>query len=74
MVQQGLVQRGETPGDRRVRLVNLTEAGRQLVEESIEAQQRWLGPLLASLTDEQRTAATETLRLLTAQALRLETP
>lgn len=73
LVQQGLAQRSEAPDDRRVRLVDLTDAGRQLVDESIEAQQRWLKPLLAALTEEQRAAATETLRLLTAQAIRLET-
>ncbi|MCU0507940.1 MAG: MarR family transcriptional regulator [Anaerolineae bacterium] len=73
LVQQGLAQRSEAPDDRRVRLVHLTDAGRQLVDESIEAQQRWLKPLLATLTEEQRAAATETLRLLTAQATRLET-
>ena len=74
LVQQGLVQRGETPDDRRVRLAQLTPAGRQIVDASVEAQQGWLGPLLATLTEEQRAAATETLRLLTAQALRLDTP
>lgn len=72
LVQAGLVQRGETPGDRRVRLVHLTEAGRQVVEESIDAQQEWLQPLLAALTAEQCAAVSETLRVLTAQAILLE--
>ncbi len=54
LVQGGLVQRSETPDDRRVRLVHLTAAGRQVVEESIQAQQGWLAPLLAALTAEQR--------------------
>jgi DNA-binding MarR family transcriptional regulator len=72
LVQQGLVQRTEAPDDRRVRLVHLTEAGRQAVEESIQAQQGWLDELLATLTDEQRAAASQALRMLTAQAARLE--
>ncbi len=42
LVQQGLAQRSETPDDRRVRLVHLTRAGRQIVGASIEAQQGWL--------------------------------
>lgn len=72
LVQQGLVQRTEAPDDRRVRLVHLTEAGRQAVEESIQAQQGWLEELLATLTDEQRAAASQALRMLTAEAARLE--
>ena len=72
LVQGGLVQRSETPDDRRVRLVHLTAAGRQVVAESIQAQQGWLEPLLAALTDEQRAAVGQALRMLTAQATLLE--
>ena len=72
LVQQGLVQRSETPDDRRVRLVHLTAAGQQVVTESIQAQQGWLEPLLAALTDEQRIAVSQALCLLTEQAARLE--
>jgi DNA-binding MarR family transcriptional regulator len=72
LVQQGLVQRSETPADRRVRLVHLTAAGRQVMDESIQAQQGWLEPLLAALTDEQRAAVGQALRTLTAQATLLE--
>ncbi len=72
LVQQGLVERSEAPADRRVRLVQLAEAGRQLVDESIQAQQAWLNPLLAALTDEQRATVTQALRTLTAQAARLD--
>jgi len=73
LVQQGLVERSETPADRRVRLVQLTEAGRQLVDESIQAQQGWLDPLLAALSDEQRAVVSQALRLLTAQAALVDT-
>ncbi len=72
LVQQGLVQRSETPDDRRVRLVRLTAAGQQVVDESIQAQQGWLEPLLAGLTDEQRAAVGQALGMLTAQATLLE--
>jgi DNA-binding MarR family transcriptional regulator len=72
LVQQGLVQRSETPDDRRVRLVHLTATGRQVVDESIQAQQGWLEQLLAALTDEQRAAVSQALRMLTAQATLLE--
>lgn len=72
LVQAGLVQRSETPDDRRVRLVHLTEEGRQVVAESVQAQQGWLEPLLAALTAEQRVAVSQALRVLTAQATALE--
>lgn len=72
LVHQGLVQRTEGPDDRRVRLVHLTAAGLQAVEESLQAQQGWLEELLATLTDEQRAAASQALRMLTAQATLLE--
>lgn len=72
LVQQGLVHRTEGLDDRRVRLVHLTAAGRQAVEESLQAQQAWLEDLLVTLTEEQRAAASQALRMLTAQAARLE--
>ncbi len=72
LVQAGLVQRSETPDDRRVRLVHLTAAGQQAVAESVRAQQGWLEPLLAALTAEQRAAVSQALRVLTAQATLLE--
>ena len=72
LVRQGLVQRSETPDDRRVRLVHLTAAGQQVVAESIQAQQGWLAPLLAALTADQRNAVSQALCLLSEQAAQLE--
>ncbi len=74
MVQQGLVQRSESPDDRRVRLVHLTETGRQVMDEIIQAQQGWLEQLLALLTGEQRAAVSQALRTLTEQAKLLVVP
>ena len=54
MVQQGVVQRTETPGDRRVRLVSLTDQGRQIVLESIAARQAWVEQVVALLPAEER--------------------
>ena len=53
MVQQGLVQRVESPGDRRVRLVELTGQGREIVLGSIEARQGWVDNLVASLSEDE---------------------
>jgi DNA-binding MarR family transcriptional regulator len=49
MVQQGMVRREEAPGDRRVRLVKLTDKGRKVVLESIAARQAWIEDLVAGL-------------------------
>ena len=72
MVQGGLVQRSESPDDRRVRLVHLTERGRQVVDESIAARQRWVEQLVASLSTEQRQLVCQALGILTGQAAHLE--
>ena len=72
LVQQGLVQRSEAPGDRRVRLVHLTERGRQVVNESIRAGQQWIERVHATLTAEQKTAVDEVMRLLTEKAALLD--
>jgi DNA-binding MarR family transcriptional regulator len=69
MAQQDLVQRAETPGDRRVRLVSLTEKGRQIVDESIAARRAWIEQFLATLPGEERekiAAALEAINQLTA--------
>ena len=72
LVQQGLVQRVESPEDRRVRLVHLTESGKKAVAESIAAHQRWMEDLMASLDDAQREAITYALLVLTEKATELE--
>jgi DNA-binding MarR family transcriptional regulator len=72
LVQQGLVERCESPDDRRVRLVHLTERGRQVVDESIRARQQWVERLLASLSEEQRNLVGRALRVLTEHAALME--
>jgi len=74
LVQQGVVQRAEIPDDRRVRLVSLTEHGRALVMESIQARQAWIDELTASLSDEERTDIAQSLQILSEHASKLEIP
>ena len=68
MVRQGLLERKEQTGDRRVRRLSLTPKGRALVQRIIRARQDWLGQLSDRLTDDQRTAAVEALNWLAASA------
>ncbi len=72
LLGMGLVTRGETPGDRRVRQVELSEAGRQLVKDSITARERWMEGLTGALSAAERETIAAALRTLTAAALRLE--
>jgi DNA-binding MarR family transcriptional regulator len=72
MVQQGLVTRSESPTDRRSRLVQLSEYGRKLVEESIIARQKWITELMESLSPEQKQSAARVLLLLNQQSLGLD--
>jgi DNA-binding MarR family transcriptional regulator len=52
LAAQGLVSRREDPADRRVRLVELTSRGRDLVDEVLEARTRHLRGLLRRLDGE----------------------
>jgi DNA-binding MarR family transcriptional regulator len=73
MVQQGLVLRQEVPGDRRVRIVCLAEAGKQIVEDSIAARRQWTDRLMATLDPGQKDSIAHALLVLTEKAVQLET-
>ncbi len=68
LVQLGLVARQEDATDRRARRLEVTEAGRALVERAIEARCRWLETLAEQLTPEQRALIVSALTLLTDAA------
>ena len=72
LVQQGVVYRSSSPNDRRVRLVNLTDRGRQAVLSSITAQQSWVQSITARLTDEEMDKSAEVLQLLAEHAAQVE--
>lgn len=68
LVQLGLVARQEDATDRRVRRLEVTQAGRALVERAIAARCRWLESLAEQLTPEQRAQIVAALTLLTDAA------
>jgi DNA-binding MarR family transcriptional regulator len=72
MVQQGLVLRQEVPGDRRVRIVRLADAGKQIVEDSIAARRQWIEQVIAALATDQKEAIGDALLVLTEKARQLE--
>ena len=72
LVQGKLIQRQEDPNDRRAKLLNLTEKGRQLIHNSIEARYRWVNELAGKLTAEERVKVAEALQIMTRAAEQIE--
>jgi DNA-binding MarR family transcriptional regulator len=72
LVQSGLIQREEDPNDRRAKLLNITEKGRQLIQQGIEERYRWVDQLARKLTEEERNKVSEALQIMTQAAKELE--
>lgn len=71
LVQQGLVLREEDAEDRRVKRIELTEKGQQIIEEAIQARQSWLSQLAETLTESEKETLTADLRILIDKARQL---
>jgi DNA-binding MarR family transcriptional regulator len=74
LVQLGLIDRLEDKLDRRVKHVELTQKGRQLIQHTMDVRRRWMEDLTTRLTPEQQEAIVNALTLLTEAARRLEQP
>lgn len=72
LVQSRLIQREEDPHDRRAKLLNLTDKGRELIQQGIEERYRWVDQLAGKLTAEERAKVTEALNIMTQAARELE--
>lgn len=72
LVQSGLIQREEDPSDRRAKLLNLTEKGRELIQQGMEERYRWVDQLAAKLTPEERSRVAEALEIMTQTARELD--
>jgi DNA-binding MarR family transcriptional regulator len=72
LVQSGLLQREEDPSDRRAKLVNLTDKGREFIHHGIEERYRWVDQLTGKLTAEERAKVDEALNIMTQAAQELE--
>jgi MarR family 2-MHQ and catechol resistance regulon transcriptional repressor len=64
LAKRGLVQRKDDPSDRRVRLVELTPRGRQLIGPAFARHEDDLEKLASALTHEERATLVELLRKL----------
>lgn len=72
LVQQGLLERNEDPNDRRAKQVGLSPAGRQLIQDGIEARVHWMTELTTILSAEEQSSITVALQALTNAAVQLD--
>ena len=72
LVQSGFIVREEDPKDRRAKMLNLTDKGRDLVQQGIEERYRWMDQLSGRLTEAERVQVSEALDILTRVAQDLE--
>lgn len=72
LVNLGLIGRSEDPEDRRVKQITLTMKGRQLIQDSIDARQRWMQEMTDALTPEEQESISVALTTLTEAALAME--
>lgn len=74
LVQMGLVRRAEVPGDRRVRMVDLSDLGQEIVQQSIIERQAWVSNLVKMLSEAEREQVYGAMHALNrhAETLRLE--
>ncbi|SRR6266498_4129652 len=73
LVQNGLIQREEDPHDRRAKLLNLTEKGKELIKQGTERRYLWVENLAQKLSAEDREQVNEALHIMTQAAKELET-
>jgi DNA-binding MarR family transcriptional regulator len=72
LVQSGLIQREEDPHDRRAKLLNLTEKGKELIQHSTERRYRWVEDVAKKLSAQEREQVHEALNIMTRAAQELE--
>ena len=74
LVQQELVLRSEDPSDRRVKQLILTDKGRHVLQQSIQARQSWLSDLADILSDPEKESIIAALKILIDKANHLPRP
>jgi len=72
LFQGGFIKREEDPQDRRAKMLNLTDKGKDLIQRGIEERYRWVDQLSEKLTVEERAQVTDALNIMTRAAQELE--
>jgi DNA-binding MarR family transcriptional regulator len=68
LVGLGLIERTEDPEDRRAKRLALTNKGRTLIKQGIDARIKWIEGLTDALTPQQQNMIVSALTLLTEAA------
>ena len=72
LVKLELVERAENPLDRRVKNLNITDKGKKLVEQAVNARHQWMERLVTELNPEQEATVISALTMLTSQAAKAQ--
>jgi DNA-binding MarR family transcriptional regulator len=72
LVQSGFIVREEDPSDRRAKMLNLTDKGRELVLQGIDERYRWMDQLAEKMTAAELSQVSDALEILTRAAHELE--
>jgi DNA-binding MarR family transcriptional regulator len=64
LVNMNLVHRSEDTTDRRVKKLELTEVGKKLLEQGIEARSKWMEKVINSLASDQQKMVVSSLIIL----------
>jgi len=72
LVESGMITRTEDQDDRRVKLIDITDAGENLVHEAMERRRKWLESVVDTLAPEDRSKVELALSSLVAAARQYE--
>jgi len=72
LVQSGFIVREEDPNDRRAKMLNLTDKGRETIRQGMEERYRWVDALTERLSEAERLQVSEALDIMTRAADGLE--
>ena len=72
LVQQGLVVRSEDPNDRRLRQIALSKQGEVVLQEGLQARQKWLEDLVKLMSPGEQEQVIAALNIMLEKANQLE--
>jgi len=72
LVQSGFIEREEDPKDRRAKLLNLSDKGRQIVQQGAEEHYRWVDQLVGKFTADERAKISEAVLIIIQAAKELD--
>ena len=72
LVQQGLVVRSEDPNHRRLRQITLSKQGEVVLQEGLQARQKWLEDLVKLMSPDEQEQVNAVLNIMLEKAHQLE--